>query len=336
MKIQLSLLALILSIGVSYSQNDSIFFKNGDKMIGEVKSLNRGVMTFKTDYSNSNFKIDWEDVDRIFTGSYFLILLSNSETLYGKLESVAKTTVNIISEEGNNRSFFLDQIVMLDPIDRKFVDRFSASIDLGFSITKANDLRQFTSRSMIGYKQEKYNAEANFNTLQSIQSNADTVKRTEGGILFRYLIGKKWFVTISASVLSNTEQKIDWRSNSRLGIGRYLLHTNRSHWGIRIGFNRNLERFSNETPDRNSWEGNFGTELDLFNIGDFSLLNNIVAYPSITEKGRWRIDGELDIRYDLPLDFYIKGGVSLNYDSQPAEGAGNVDYVLQTGFGWEW
>ena len=44
----------------------------------------------------------------------------------------------------------------------------------------------------------------------------------------------------------------------------------------------------------------------------------------------------MDVKYDLPLDFYVKGGFTLNYDNQPTVGAGEVDYVLNTGFGWEW
>ena len=39
---------------------------------------------------------------------------------------------------------------------------------------------------------------------------------------------------------------------------------------------------------------------------------------------------------DLPYDFYLKLGGTVNYDNKPAAGAGKTDYVVQTGFGWEW
>ena len=74
----------------------------------------------------------------------------------------------------------------------------------------------------------------------------------------------------------------------------------------------------------------------MFDIGDLSLLTKAMAYPSITEAGRWRADFNFDMNYDLPLDFYIKLGFSLNYDNRPVEGASETDYVLHTGFGWEW
>ena len=60
------------------------------------------------------------------------------------------------------------------------------------------------------------------------------------------------------------------------------------------------------------------------------------AYPSITVANRWRVDWTLDFKYDLPLDFYIKLGGSLNFDNHPSDGSSKTDYVIQSGFGWEW
>ena len=103
-----------------------------------------------------------------------------------------------------------------------------------------------------------------------------------------------------------------------------------------MGINRNNEDYSDDTPENQSWEGYFGTELNLFDIGDLNLFTKIMAYPGITEKGRWRIDGNLNIKYDLPLDFYIKLGGSLNYDNRTPEDASELDYVIQARVGWEW
>lgn len=61
-----------------------------------------------------------------------------------------------------------------------------------------------------------------------------------------------------------------------------------------------------------------------------------MAYPGITAKERFKSDFTLDTKYDLPYDFYIKIGLTINYDNRPAEGASELDYVFQTGFGWEW
>ena len=106
--------------------------------------------------------------------------------------------------------------------------------------------------------------------------------------------------------------------------------------GGKLGANRNLERYSTETKDRNTWEAYLGTELSLYDIGDFNITTVITIYQGLTNTERFRADANLNFKYDLPLDFYIRLGTSINYDNQPAYNASETDYVLQIGFGWEW
>jgi hypothetical protein len=70
-------------------------------------------------------------------------------------------------------------------------------------------------------------------------------------------------------------------------------------------------------------------------MGDLNLLTNISAFPSLTEKDRIRLDWKFDIKYDLPLDFYIGLGTTVNYDNSPAVGTSEVDYIFQTVAGWK-
>lgn len=103
-----------------------------------------------------------------------------------------------------------------------------------------------------------------------------------------------------------------------------------------IGAAWNNETYTDPTiPNRSDAEANFGTELNLFDIGDFRFLTSLSVYKSITDGGRRRADFKIDLKYDLPLDFYIGLGYTLNYDNQPVEGASESDYVFQTSFGWE-
>jgi hypothetical protein len=315
---------------------DSLIFKNGNIMDGEIKSMDRGVVVVSTDYSDSDFKIEWAGIRYISTETEFMVTLSDGVKNYGKLKSVSDTRVNILTIEGRIVECDIDEIVFLSPMKDKFLDRLYASIDLGISLTKANNLRQLTSRSTVGYKTRKWSTDATFNSLFSRQDSVEQTERSEGVLNYRHVLPKRWYTVVTVSLLSNTEQKLDLRMNAQIGLGRFIIRTNSAYWGARLGVNRNIEQYSNETADRFTWEGYLGTELNLYDIGDLSLLATILAYPGITEKGRWRSDFNLDIKYDLPYDFYIKLGTTINFDNRPAEGASETDYVLQTGFGWEW
>ena len=71
-------------------------------------------------------------------------------------------------------------------------------------------------------------------------------------------------------------------------------------------------------------------------LGDLDLLFSLMAYPGFTESGRWRTDTKFDIKYEFPMDFFIKMGFSLNYDNQPAADASTTDYVFNVSVGWDW
>jgi len=318
------------------AQMDSVIFLNGNYMVGEAKEMDRGVLTIETDYSDSDFKIEWKGVREIYTESEYLITLMDGRRYNGRLESTGLQQANLLTDDGQSVPVGLVEVVYLKEIDQSFASRLYAAIDIGFSITKAQDLRQLDVRSNIGYLAERWWADASYNRLRSTQADTEPLERTDASLTFRYFLPKDWYLLASTSFLSNTEQKLKLRTTGKVGGGKYMIHTNRTYWGVTGGINFNNEVFSNDNPDRQSLEGFLGTELNMYDIGDLNLLTKAVAYPSFTEAGRWRFDFIFDAKYDLPLDFYIKLGVTFNYDNQPTEGASQSDYIFQTGFGWEW
>ena len=152
---------------------------------------------------------------------------------------------------------------------------------------------------------------------------------------FNNIIKKNWFFLASWSYLSNTEQQLDGRTTGKLGIGNYLLRNNHLYFNLNAGVAGTAENYATETSGRTSLEGFFGVDFNIFDLGDLSFSTVGTAYPSITQSGRFRFDLKADLKYDLPMDFYIKLGYSLNYDNQPAEGGTALDYIFQTNFGWE-
>jgi hypothetical protein len=340
MKKQTLLITLSLLFSVmAYTQNDSLILINGDKMIGEVKAMDRGVVTFKTAYSDKDFQIEWDGIKEIYTVTNFLISFSDGRRYNGHVETVEPGKIAIITDEGEKVEIAQDDIVFMDDTDDGFWSQIYFSFDVGFDLTKANNFNQISVRSNLGYTAKLWNIDANYNTLFSSQDEIEDIKRTDGDITYKYFLPKDWYPLIATTFLSNTEQALKLRSAAKLGMGKFIIHTNKSYWGFSAGGNYNNEIFSIDTvPDKKSWEGFLGTELNLFDIGDLTLSTKIFAYPGITEAGRWRADFNFDARYEMPFDddFYISMGVTFNYDNQPIESTSETDYVLHTGFGWSW
>ncbi|KPQ19843.1 MAG: Protein of unknown function, DUF481 [Algoriphagus marincola HL-49] len=350
-KIKALLIFFLLSTQI-FSQTDSLIFKNQNLIVGEVKRMDRGVLTFKTDYSDSDFKIEWEELIFIKSNSNFLITLSDGRRYNGRIESVSDSQVIIYPynpealirlRKGKNRDspekeesliVRIEEIVFLNTLDEGFWSRLSASIDFGWSLTRANNLQTFNLRSSVGYLADRWKFGSSFNGLRSDQEGIEAVRRTDANLSYVYFLQNDYFLLYDLTYLSNTEQRIASRVGNKIGIGKYVVRTNKSYFGFQVGANLNNEQFLDESPGKRSGESFLGAELSLYDIGDLKLLSNLTTYPSLTEAGRFRADFKLDVKYEFLSDFYINLGTTLNFDNQPVELATRLDYIIQTTVGW--
>ncbi len=178
-------LVILLAITLNISaQVDSVIFNTHDYVVGEVKNLQRGVLQIETDYSKSDFKIEWKKVTEIYTITEFMVTLSNGVKHFGNLKSQPNDTIRIITDNQGNVDVKREDIVFLTAYDDKFLDRFSASISFGFDMAKARNLKQITTRSSLGYKAEKWNTGASFYNLTSTQDETEDIQQARSGCEF--------------------------------------------------------------------------------------------------------------------------------------------------------
>jgi len=316
--------------------NDSLVLKNKDVIVGEIKQMDRGVLTMKTPYSDKDFLIEWYGISEIYSQSVFLITLRDGRRYNGKVQSLAGTNrINLVTADSQLVVVTNRELVYLKAYKSKFWGRTKISIDVGLNITKANNLRQFSSRSSVAYLANKWQLDGAFNSNFSVQDSVAAIKRTEGNVNYTYFLPRDWYYVAALYFLSNTEQALKLRSTAKIGGGKLLLHTNRRYWGAGMGLSLLNETFFNETPSRVSAEVYLGSEVNLFDMGDVNLLTNVYVYRSITKEDRWRCDFKLDLKYDIFKDFYLKPGISLNYDNRPGEAGRELDYVILFNIGWE-
>jgi len=323
---------------VLLAQKDSLIFDGGQVIVGEVKEMNRNVLTIETDYSESDFKIEWEKVSEFYSEQRYLVQLSDRSVLTNALFTFLPSGRLKITGEYLTKEVDLPEVVYFRQIENGFWSNISASIDLGFSLTKASNLRQYNASANLGYNSAQWTFKGNYRQVRSQQDEVSTVRRTEASISADYALRNGIFFGGGLNFLSNTEQLLDLRTTGHVGSGYYLIRNNQMYWQAFLGVAINNENFT-ETPeipssDRESYEAVLGTEVNLYDVGDLNFFTNFTWFPSITEEGRNRIDYRLDLSYDLPYDFYIKTGLTLNYDSRPTAGASETDYVVVTGFGW--
>src|SRR4051794_5975626 len=94
LRLQLSLFTcLLLCCFVDIkAQNDSLVLKNGDIIVGEIKSMDRGVVIVETEYSKTDFSIEWSGVKEVYSKLFFMLNLTGGRKMNGTIQSTPGTT----------------------------------------------------------------------------------------------------------------------------------------------------------------------------------------------------------------------------------------------------
>lgn len=324
---------LLLSFGL-YGQKDTLYFKNKEMMIGEVKSMSKNILTTETKYSDEDFKIEFDKVVRMVLVNKYSIFLVDGSSFYGTLKSNKENEVTIISGD-TIQDVRIGKIVSLNKIETGFWKHFTGSFDFGYNLTKDNNSQQLTFALQLNYVSEKWINTIKYDELYNVQDNVEDINRVDFELDAKKYYRNNWFFNSNFSFLSNTSQSIKGRYNPSLGMGNYLVRSNKLYFLVGGGLTYNIEKYFDSSIDKNSFEFVVNTQFNGFNLKDFDINASILMFPSLSENGRFRTDIDFSFKYDLPYDFYVKSSVSANYDNQPSQSGVKLDYVFSTGFGWK-
>jgi hypothetical protein len=115
-------------------------------------------------------------------------------------------------------------------VETGFWSKLSATIDLGFNLTKASNLQQYNAAATMGYKSAQWTYRATYQQNRSQQDDVDPVRRTEVNANADYALRNGVFFGAGLNFLSNTEQLLDLRTTGNAGVGYYIVRNNHMYW----------------------------------------------------------------------------------------------------------
>lgn len=329
----------ILSSYLSHGQNqDTIFMHNDQVLIGEIKVLENGVLTVETDYSEDDFTIDWEEVKSIKTETNFVIMLSHKFRFNGTIspDPNNKDYLIIYPKEGSKMFARTLDIVYLKSFDDRFSDRISANIDAGLSVTKASDTKQLSVSGNVSYLYTRLQTDLYVNTLYNVVQDTIVTERDNYGTNWKVFFNKSWYILGAADFLKSDEQNLDLRTTVQTGIGRNIIRNYKMYLVSAAGFALNSEQYLQDTDASGESVETFAElEFKLYGLKDISMSSKVQYFSGIADLNRRRMNLTLDLKFDLPLDFYIGGNVTYNYDTKEDTEGSKSDYVVKSSVGWK-
>jgi hypothetical protein len=326
-----SVVLLVASAGVASAATDVVTTLTGEKIVGEIKKVEKDVLTIETAYSDADFKIEWDKIASLESDRQFLVETFDGKRLAGTLKAdpAAPKTVRI-----GNDSVPLADVSAIVPYERSFWSRFDAGFDFGYSMTQANSATQLTLGGTLLYRDKQVVDTAMTNVFKSTQSNAPDTQRWDFGNDFKYLFGSRWYANTTQDFVNSDEQKLDLRTTIGGGGGRYLLRSASQYLALGGGLAWTNERYTDPTiPTKDSAEAYLGTEFMTEKLKFADLVTRFTYYPSLTIDDRYRINYKFDLDFNLPGDWYFRVGLFENFDSQPPSGLPKNDYGWSNSFG---
>jgi len=328
----LCLLAVLSSTAVHAEKTDIVVLKNGDKITGEVKGLERGKLEFSTD-SMGTVSIEWEDIGTVISTTGQAVELSNGQRFYGPLQKSDNTEmVQVATADGAVGVGVLD-VVSMYPVEAGFWDRLDLGASVGFSWDKASDVGKYSIGADAEYRRRDSITSAGFSSEVTTQSDgrSTTSRATLSGQHLRFRPNKR-FTAWFANADQNDELGIKLRTLAGVGYGWVPVRSNRN----RLLFSGGID-VNREYPEQGEAESNleavgmFSYEYFKYSDPERRFSTTLTVFPSLTDWGRVRADFKTQFDFEFVDDFFWIMSLYANYDSDPlSENASKSDYGINS------
>lgn len=311
--------------------------QNGDKITGEIQSLEKGQLSIKPDYVSSSIVLDWSKVDHLESSQMFLIVDPRGNSYVGSLgRSADKNTLTILRP--SSISLSNESVIEISELGSTFLKRMRGSVDAGLSITGSNEQKDLTVQTGLTYQSEKQiyslNSSSQFTTQEKTEDTNETTVKTAA---FFQLRKSNWYGGGIANFLSSSEQQIALQSTLGGALAKRILFTNSTDLTAIGGLGYTHQRNATgaiSSGDNHSLDSAFALQYSTFRFDSTTFDTTVWVYPSLTSPGHVRLTLNQDIYYKFLGDFYIRVSFYDNYDNQPVVGAPANNLGGSTSVGW--
>jgi len=333
-----AVLFIVGSHAAAKEKTDVVEFKGGNRLVGELKHLDRGKLYFKTD-ATETISIDWAEVTALITKQDLRVILRNGFRHYGALVAAASPGMLAVSSAGEIIEVPLLDTTNVDPMEHTIWDRLDIDVSTGYSFTKATEVTQFNFDSEIRYETADRLRELDLSTQSTSSTEAKQSVRNTATYETMKLHDDLWVTGWIAGFEQNDALALDYRLSSAFGGGRrFFTHPNRR---IRLfgGLQLNEEKFDGGDSEA-SLESVFVGTFDWFQFGEpeLDLSTTLSVFPSLSDFGRVRAQLDISLKWEIFKDFYWALSVFDDYDSDPqsqnADSSTTNDYGVMTSIGW--
>ena len=330
----------IVCVPAEGKRADVVVMKNGDRLTGEVKKLENGVLYLDTNYVSGSIGLDYLQVAKIESTGSYQVVLNNGERISG---TIRKEPEN----ENSNKGFKVagperevhvssGDVVNIESQKRSFWRQLKGAIDFGYNFTSGNSQTAFSSDGNATYRATKWAAGASFNTSFSGQSGGSSANLWEIQGTGERFLNRNSFLLALGDLLHSSQQDLNLRTTLGGGYGRYWVRTNHNSLRWITGLVYTHETFESGTaaPSQANIEGLLGAQYQLFQFDRYSVQSQLLVFPGLSDAGRIRSSTQNTLSIKLTNNFHYDLSFWDNFDSRPLLNSKKNELGISSSLGW--
>lgn len=332
---------LLVLTALAKSADDVVVLKNGDRLTGEIKGLQRGELRIKSDYMAEAVRLDWTKIERLESKSTFMIWLVDGKLMTDVMRLLptnSSETANFLIGNSHQtiRVHKLD-VIRIAPTDRQFWKRLEGSIDFGLSFTSGNDQYQTQLSATTTYRTGDHSFTASVDSAFSGQTEGTSQARNQFSFDYRKQLTSRWYIGGLFDLLRSDQQSLKLRTSVGALVGRNLKQTEHTRLSVFGGMAGTRENYSESVgrPKSTNADALVGTDFATFRFNSIDIRSRFSLFPSLTTPGRTRLQVTSDLRIKVVKDLWWGFHVYENFDSKPPVRADKNDLGVSTSLGWK-
>lgn len=335
------LVFLLVLTAFAKEVDDVVVLKNGDRLTGEIKGLQRGELRVKADYMAEAVRLDWSRVERIESKSTFMIWLVDGKLVTDVMRLLPTNSSEVanfvIGNSGQTFRVHQLDVIRIAPADSRFWKRLEGSIDFGFSFTSGNDQYQTQLAATTTYRTGDHSFTASIDSAFSGQTEGTSLARNQFNFDYRKQLSSRWYVGGLFDLLRSDQQSLKLRTSLGALIGRNLQQTEHTRLSIFGGLVGTRENYSESLgkPKTTNGDAIAGVDFATFRFNRTDIRSRLSLFPSLTTPGRTRLQANSDLRIKIVKDLWWGFHVYENFDSKPPVRADKNDLGVSTSLGWK-
>jgi hypothetical protein len=313
---------------------DTLFFLNGSIVIGKIKSIRVGIVTFDPDDAN-DITVQLPKLRTIAaTRTVFRVETTNEDVYFGQLRPSNKRQTCLVFAGTDTVEIAMEDISNLYAFKNSFWQRFTGNAGLGFTYTRSSGFGQLNFNGNLTYQAKKEEITFSASGIYTITDSSFTRDREDFSLRYNHYFSPSWFATGQLSYQRNLELGLERRFQQGGGVGNKFITTHHVYAWARTGLVLNQEK--------NTEGETTGTLSELFGQVEFNFfkfskpqVNALLSenfYYSLSQAGRIRNDSEFDLFWEIIKDLKLDINFYYSFDSQPPGGS-NAKFDFGAVFG---